>query len=687
MPFLFDRPACQNLRKSLRREWLETNGLGDYASSTLVCCHTRKYHGLFVTELARPAGRHVLLSTLEESICMAGREFFFSCRKHPGVYHPRGHEYMQSAELGCLPRFRYRFGDVFVSREVMLLPGRHALLIRYEATVTSPETPPLTLRLKPLLACRHMHAVRHADGSPAVAGSPTLFGVSVQPDPALPPLFLQVDGTSVFRSAPDWYYAAEYLVEQERGFDFQEDLLMPGVFDIPLAPGKPVYFTAATESLQREHARHALDALWQAERDRRLAAEASAQSLQGRLCREGERFLCRTPSPAPEVTALPVRPDAVVAGYHWFGAWGRDTLIALPGLTFFAGRQEAGEHILACMGAAVKDGLVPNVFSPDGDHAYNCVDASFWYVWAVQMLLKTAPDRLDFVKRHCWPAIRAIIEAYRGGKPPHVSPDAEGFLNVGDASTQLTWMDAVVHGRPVTPRHGQPVEISALWFNALAFADDLARRLDIPHWQDSREQRARMRLVFQHRHWISDPLGDYLADVWREGEQDRRVRPNQLFAVSLPYPILEEDAYASVVSRVRQCLLTPYGLRTLAPSAAEYRPLYEGDPASRDGAYHQGTVWPWLLGAYGDALLRAAWDEEGAVRDTLQTLTPLFSRHLREAGIGSLSEIFDGDPPHLPNGCIAQAWSVAECQRLLVTLQKAAPECYARWESQLPQGE
>lgn len=684
MQFLFDRPACQNLRKSLRREWLETNGLGDYASSSLVCCHTRKYHGLFVTELAQPAGRHVLLSTLEESLLMADREFFFSCRKHPGCYYPRGHEYMQRAELGVIPWFRYRFGDVFITREIMLLPGRHVLLVRYEATVSSPETPPLTLRVKPLLACRNVHDVRHADDRINAPCARTIFGLSIRPDSALPELFLQVDGSATFRAAPDWYYAAEYLTEQERGFAYSEDLLMPGVFDIALEPGKPVYFTASTESLQKEHARHALDELWQAERARRLAAEEKAGDIRGHLSREGERFLCTAPQRKPVPAGS--TPDSVTAGYHWFGAWGRDTLIALPGLTFFAGRQSVGEHILARLGAAVKGGLIPNVFSPDGKHAYNSVDASLWYVWAVQMLLQAAPDRLDFVKRHCWPAIRAIIEAYRGGKVPHVTPDAEGFLNVGDATTQLTWMDAVVQGRPVTPRHGQPVEISALWYNALAFADHLARRLDIAHWQDSREQRDRMRLVFQHRHWIVDPLGDYLADVWREGERDRRVRPNQLFAVSLPFPILEEEHFAGVVSRVRQCLLTPYGLRTLAPSAADYRPLYEGGPEARDGAYHQGTVWPWLLGAYGDALLRAAWDEEGAARDTLQLLTPLFSHHLWEAGIGSLSEIFDGDPPHLPDGCIAQAWSVAECLRLLHTLRKAAPEYYARWERDLPQG-
>lgn len=206
MKFQFDRPACQNLRKALRKEWLETNGLGDYASSSLVCCNTRKYHGLFVTELARPAGRHVLLSTLEESLLMAGKEFFFSCRKHPGVYFPRGHEYMQAASAGLWPSFRYRFGDVTLTRELMLLPGRHVLLIRYKASIASPETPPLRLRIKPLLACRNMHTVIRADKAIDSSVSPTQYGASVRPDPQLPELFLQMDGPSSWQTAQDWYY-------------------------------------------------------------------------------------------------------------------------------------------------------------------------------------------------------------------------------------------------------------------------------------------------------------------------------------------------------------------------------------------------------------------------------------------------------------------------------------------------
>ena len=677
MKFRFDKPTCQNIRKSLRKEWIETNGLGDYASSSLICCNTRKYHGLLVADLESPAGRHVLLSSLEESLLVGGRELCFSCRKHPGVFYPRGNEHLEEMDAGEWPVFRYRFGEVTLTRELMLIPGHRLLLVRYEVRGTAPDTPPVVLRVKPLLAFRNAHDLTRANPAlrPETLSAPS--GICLRPYEALPPLFMQVEGGFIFNAAPDWCFNVEYLVERERGFAYQEDLFQPGQFEIRLVPGKPVFLTASTEALQTEHGHNVIGEIWRREVERRMGLAASSESLEGHLAREGERFLVR-------------RPDgglAVTAGYHWFGSWGRDTLIALPGLTFYAGRPEEGTDVLLGLGSAVRDGLIPNVFSADGNHAYNSADASLWYVWAVQMLLQVDPQRMGFVKEHCWPTIKEILRAYAGGQVPFVRADEEGFLDVGDEQTQLTWMDAVVDGRPVTPRHGQPVEISALWYNALAFADHLARRFDEPHWQDSVDQRDRMRAVFVHRHWIKDYRGDYLADVWRDGERDFRVRPNQLFAVSLPFPILEEDNYASVVSRVRQCLLTPCGLRTLAPSANEYCSLYEGGPGERDKAYHQGTVWPWLLGAYGDALLRAAWDEEGAARDLLHTLTPLFGSHLGGAGIGSISEIFDGDPPHLPNGCIAQAWSVAECLRLLNRLEKVAPQAYAQWENALLQGD
>lgn len=678
MQFQFDKPTCQNIRKSLRKEWLETNGLGDYASSSLLCCNTRKYHGLLVADLDKPAGRHVLLSTLEESLFVNGREFLFSCRKHPGLFHPRGHEYLQRMDTGLWPGFEYRFGDLRLRREILLIEGRRLTLVRYSLMRWAEDTPPVSLRLRPLLAFRNAHATTCANDVFDTALRTLPCGVGIRPYAALPRLSLLVQGGEQrFTPQPDWYNNIEYMVEAERGFPDREDLFQPGYFDVPLAREGAVYLAATTEDgLCPVAGGQELAQLWQEETGRRMAGAEAAQSIEGHLAREGRKFLVQSPGLG----------KVVVAGYHWFGAWGRDTFIALPGLTFYAGRQQEGEDMLAALGATARNGLIPNCFSPNGDHAYNSVDASLWYVWAVQQMLACRPQAMPLVRERCWPVIKSIIGHYRAGAGGMVRPDEEGFIDVGDPSTQYTWMDANADGRPVTPRHGQPVEISALWYNALAFADSLAQSYGEPEWRCG-DQLQRMRTVFVHRHWVSDVQGDYLADVWRsDGGQERKVRPNQIFAVSLPFPVLREDRFPEVVSRVQRCLLTPYGLRTLAPSAAEYRPLYDGGPSQRDGAYHQGTVWPWLLGAYGEALLRTVWEKPEAVRQLLAMLRPLFAQHLGDAGMGSISEIFDGDSPHLPNGCIAQAWSVAECLRLLVLLRQADPEGYAAWEADARKG-
>ena len=509
MKFRFDKPTCQNIRKSLRKEWIETNGLGDYASSSLICCNTRKYHGLLVADLESPAGRHVLLSSLEESLLVGGRELCLSCRKHPGVFYPRGNEHLEEMDAGEWPVFRYRFGEVTLTRDLMLIPGHRLLLVRYEVRGTAPDTPPVVLRVKPLLAFRNAHDLTRANPAlrPETLSAPS--GICLRPYEALPPLFMQVEGGFIFNAAPDWCFNVEYLVERERGFAYQEDLFQPGQFEIRLVPGKPVFLTASTEALQTEHGHNVIGEIWRREVERRMGLAASSESLEGHLAREGERFLVR-------------RPDgglAVTAGYHWFGSWGRDTLIALPGLTFYAGRPEEGTDVLLGLGSAVRDGLIPNVFSADGNHAYNSADASLWYVWAVQQMLKALPDRKGLIRERCWPVIKNIIEHYGGGKVPFVAPDAEGFLSVGNPGTQLTWMDAVANGRPVTPRHGQPVEISALWYNALAFADSLAKAFGEPEWRRTKQLDA-MRSVFFKRYWVTDERGDY------RGRMARRRRGN-----------------------------------------------------------------------------------------------------------------------------------------------------------------
>lgn len=659
MQFGFDKPTCQNIRKSLRQEWLETNGRGDYASSTLTGCNTRKYHGLFVTDLTTPPGRHVLLSTVEESLLSMGREVFISCRAHPGLFHPRGHEYQHSAEIGNWPRFEYHFGDVIITRELMFMPDERRLVLRYtrQGTDTLPETP--TLRIKPLLAFRHMHAITRENMDLQVKTWPAPGGFGIRPYNNLPQLFMQADKPCRFLPAPDWFRNVRYLVEEERGFPSLEDLFNPGVLEIPFEPGMSVHITVGCEEYA---ATSGLNRWWKEETKRREAVPTD--DIVSHLSHEAARFLVRSETNQP----------GLIAGYHWFNMWGRDTCIALPGLTFVAGRPKEGVELLVNMAKNARDGVIPNMFSQDGNHSYNSVDASLWYVWAVQMMRKYVPEADVIIYKHCWPFIKRMINAYSTGRVEYVHRDEQNLLRVGTPDTQLTWMDAQVHGRPVTPRNGYPVEINALWYNALAFADKLARRFGEPELTGAAVLKV-MRDTFLERFWVKR-MGGYLADVWRpddEGGPDRSVRPNQIYAVSLPHAILADDNQSHVVEIVTKTLLTPYGLRTLWPGDPSYKPICEGDSESRDGAYHQGTVWPWLLGAYADALLRNAWEPDAAVRELLSTLNPLFTTQLRNAGIGSISEIFNADPPHEAGGCIAQAWSVGECLRLLRTAQELSP--------------
>ncbi len=663
MKFCFDRVACLNIRRSLGKEWLLANGLGDYSSSTIPYCNTRKYHGLLVVNLPKLKGRHVLLSTTEDSLIGANKEFFFSTRKHPDVYFPCGHEYLQFVSVNDWPKFSYRIADLTITREIVLVRNRSLLLMKYVAQCDH-SIPPLTLRIKPLLAYRHFHRLMHKNNNVQQALQVQSDGISILPYDHMPALHMKGKGNLQIDTTFDWYHDVEYFVEAERGFPANEDLFKPAFFDFSLKLNEPIYLAASTDEISED-----LELLWDEETQARSNLTQVASDLIGQLTRQGSTFMITPPHGLLEV----------LAGYHWFDAWGRDAFISLPGLTFCAGRTSKGKRVLESATKSIKHGLVPNIFGASEDsHAYNSIDASLWYIWAAQKLLQYQPEEEEWLKTNIWPAIKGIIAAYMSGNHQYISVDADGLLHAGDENTQLTWMDAQVNGKPVTPRFGCPVEINALWYNALAFAEYLATRFKEDAPVSSKYLR-NMRIEFKKRFWVED-WGGYLADVWRENDCDISIRPNQIFAVSLPYPILEDDLHANVVECVRNKLLTPYGLRTLTPTHPYYCSAYQGSSEVRDNAYHQGTVWTWLLGHYTEALLRTAWDIDGAVKSLLDTLAPLFTEHLLDAGIGTLSEIFDASAPHRPNGCISQAWSVAEVLRSLLMLKEAAPEIYEAWE-------
>ena len=675
MQLSFDKAACQNTRRALRKEWLLTNGLGDYSSSSILYCNTRKYHGLLVA--ATPEGRAVLLSAMEESVVGAGKEFFISTRQHPGKLYPEGYQYMESFSLDPWPVFVYRVGDIRVKREMILLKGETRLLFRWtvepRGTGTTTKWPELTLRLKPLLAFRGFHQLARQNNfiQPQARVAPGGFGIS--PYKGLPPLYFQVSGHHTFVPRPDWYHEIEYFQERERGFEDSEELFQPGILEIPfpaLPEGGSVYMSVGTEELAE--AGQKLAKMWDEDTRFRKAKEADTRGMIAHLQDIGEQYLVESASGLPEV----------IAGYHWFDSWGRDTLIALPGLTFYSGRTQFGLDVLNMVPGCMRNGLIPNIFGEENRHAYNSADASLWYAFAVQCFLKTNPDGYDWVRVNAWGALKEIVAGYKRGPGMDIYVDENGLLHAGNAETQLTWMDANSGGKPVTPRYGCPVELNALWYNTQAFVDELAKKFGEPEWECP-EALFKMRKAFFEHFWVSRD-GGYLGDVWRDGMLDQSIRPNQILAVGLPHRLLFRDHCRQVVDCVKTRLLTPYGLRTLSPSDPNYKSRYEGSPDERDAAYHQGTVWPWLLGQYTAALIRTTWDNmDEAVKSLLDTVTPLFTEHLADAGLGAISEIFDASPPFRPNGTISQAWSVGECLRMLIMLRDASPSEYAKWEEKV----
>lgn len=646
--------------QKLDREWLESDGQGGYASSTLENCHTRRYHGLMVANLQAQEGRYVLFSKLEDSLSVAGDEHFFTSHRYPGVLFPQAPSILKEFLLDICPRFIYRAGEASLQKSVLLIPEKGILLIRYDLVRSPGEG---LLRLKPLLAYRGYHDLAHANLYLRSQTEEIVNGFAIEPYAGMPPLFVYTSTPSRFIPSPLWYHRFEYSQERERGFDWEEDLFLPGIIEVPVEEDSTVILAVSRESPAEDP-----EALWETEilRRRKVTSEEEklADGFTGEdrelflaLLRAGRQFLIRTPTGRP----------AVIAGYHWFTSWSRDTLISLPGLVFSTGRIEEGIEILTEIGRHEQECLLPNFFSACGvPEAYNTVDSSLLFFRAVQELLRITGDA-ELILSRFWPVMKRIITRFLAGTRFGIGIDERGLLQAGEKGKALTWMDATVGGVPVTPRHGCAVEINALWYNALAFATELAARFD------DREGSFADRLPdfcrsFRETFWIPE-LG-CLGDVFHNGVLDRSIRPNQLFAVSLPFSPLDPQQQAGVVRTVRDQLLTPCGIRTLAPADPAYRGCYQGNALERDSSYHQGTVWPWLLGPYGEAALRIA-EDPAREKESLRRHIRVFLRsHLREAGIGSVSEIFDGDPPHRPEGCIAQAWSVAELIRLYLLLRE-----------------
>ncbi len=630
----FDKNSLGNLEYSLQREMLSTNRTGGYMSTTIVCCNTRKYHGLMVCPIKDDDERsYVLLSSLDETVIQHGQPFNLAIHRFPGIYEPRGHKYIVDFDYNPTPTILYRVGGVLLRKEILWRQhtSHPRLFIRYTLLET---TSPVTLRLRPFLAFRDKHSLSKANMYANGHSYDAKGGVKCRLYDDFPFLYMQCsDSKAEFAAAPDWYYNFEYAEEFKRGYDSHEDLLTPGYFETTLRKGASLIFSASLEEIEPSELKASFD--------KELSERNGKTDFLSLLRHSAHQFVIRNNGRSE-----------VVAGYPWFGRWGRDTFISLPGITLAQGDVQACLDVLDTMTSEMRDGLFPNVGS-----AYNSVDAPLWFVWVLQQL-EHHIGRAEVWKRY-GEKVKEVLAAYRRGIGNVVALHTNGLIWASHPLYAMTWMDAVVNGKPVTGREGYQVEINALWYNAMCYALDVAREHgDTAFVEEWQKQPDITKESFLKLFWLEE---DYLADYVDAEGPNKFIRPNQIIACSVDYKMLSLVQQEAVADVVKRHLLTPKGLRTLSPRNPFYKGRYEGDQPTRDSEYHQGTVWVWPLEHY----VKAKFDVQGAgFLPKAEEILSSFEEDMDTYGIGSIAEIYDGDPPHAPRGAISQAWSVGAVLRI-----------------------
>jgi len=650
----FGREICGDLAAAELREWLVTNGIGGYTSATVAGSQTRRYHGLLIAALQPPVGRTQLVSAIDEIAYYLGTDYSLATHRwSSGAVDPRGFLHLESFHLeGTIPVWTYALADALLEKRVWMRQGQNTTYIQYTLARGSSA---MEMELKALVNYRDFHSLTDArDWRMRI--EQVEHGVMVLAFEGATPFYLK-SLAATCEPRHEWYLGCYLAEETARGLDDHEDRLFAALFRAKLEVGATVTFVATREAnasldgetARAEHENHAakLFQLWQ-EKSEALASEAPSWLWQ--LILAADQFIVNR--------GLPEEPDgrSIIAGYHWFGDWGRDTMIALPGLTLSTGRPDVARKILLAFSRYVHEGMLPNNF-PDvgGTPEYNTVDAALWYFEAIRRYFAATQD--DVTLQKLFPVLATIIDAHVKGTRYSIHVDsADGLLYAGGPGVQLTWMDAKIGDWVVTPRIGKPVEVNALWISALetmaVFAKLLAKRGDAYETLAAQARKSFQRFWNAARGCCYDVI-----DSPGIGN-DASLRPNQILAVSLPVSTLSLEQQKSVVEVCARNLLTSHGLRSLAPGEPGYTGHYGGSPRDRDAAYHQGTVWGWLLGPFALAHYRVYRDRAAALR----FLEPL-GRQIYSSGLGTLSEIFDGDPPFTPRGCIAQAWTVAEVLR------------------------
>jgi predicted glycogen debranching enzyme len=640
----FDKTQLINLEYSLSKEFVRSNRAGSYCSTTLIYCNTRKYHGLLVSPMENLDGDcHVLLSSFDETIIEKEDEFNLGIHKYQGdIYSPRGHKYVRDFQADPSPTIVYRVGGVVMTKESLLVEKEEQLLIKY--TINESDTS-IRLRFRPFLAFRNVHTLSKAN---LYANTRVKFipnGVKAKMYEGYPFLHMQFSHKAEFIPAPDWYYGIEYNKELRRGYDYKEDLFVPGYFEIGVKKGDVIYFSASTSETNPDN----LKRRFTFEQGKRIPRD----SFKNCLINSAQQFIVKKD-----------KKTDIIAGFPWFGSRGRDTFMALPGLTLAIGDVSTCKDVLDTQVNKMKSGLFPNMGS-DEIPAFDTVDAPLWFIWAVQQYTKSVKS-YAVIWRHYGKAMRSILEAYRQGTSFGIAMHENGLVFAGQPGKALTWMDAVVNGKPVTPRVGYAVEINALWYNAVCFTLDLAKRAKeedfIREWE---KWPAIIKESFTNTFW--DSKKSYLADVVYDTNKDWSIRPNQVIAVSMDYSPLEIETKKAVLTLVERDLLTPRGLRTLSPTNQNYKGIYKGTQEQRDLAYHQGTIWPWLCEHFCEGYM-SLHKESGM--GFLESFIKGFEPVMTELGIGTIPEIFDGDPPHRARGAISHAASVAALLRIIEKYEK-----------------
>jgi len=627
-------------------EWLETDGLGGFASGTVSGIRTRRYHALLLTATTPPAGRMVLVNGFDAWVETPAQTFDISSQRYaPDVVHPNGSSFIESFEYQPWPRWQYRLtDDLIIEQEIFVPRGQSAVMLSWKAIGGASTS--VKLKVRPFFSGRDFHSTHHENNAFQFAAELKNARVTFRSYDGVPAVAAFFNGE--YTHEPTWYRNFLYVEEQARGLDAIEDLASPGVLTFSVSKNPAVLMLGAEG--------HAITDIGSIE-GRYARVRSNELSRRGNfpspLERAGDSYLVKRGSG-----------KTLIAGYPWFGDWGRDTFIALRGLCIVTGQLEDARDILVQWAGTVSQGMLPNRFPDSGEQPeFNSVDASLWYIIAVGDYLLAAEKRPELIEDCHTEKLRAAVEAiligYSGGTRFGIRADDDGLLAGGEPGQQLTWMDARVDGREITPRIGKPVEIQALWLNALGIAAKFTGR-----WRSIFDKG---RAAFENKFWHEQ--AGHLADVidcdHRAGDVDLTFRPNQIFAVGgLPLQLLPSEKARRVVDAVEARLLTPVGLRSLAPDDARYTPHYGGSVAQRDGSYHQGTVWPWLIGAFVEAWVRVRGNTEAVKQEARARFLPPLYEHLNEAGLGHMSEICDADLPHTPRGCPFQAWSLGELLRL-----------------------